>query len=56
MLNVLLFYYMYYVMIVYVVVLEVNGECICVWMGDGGLGLLEILMSKKENDYDDSYF
>lgn len=42
-------------MVVYVVVLEVNGECICVCVGDGGLGLLEIL-SKKENDYDDSYF
>lgn len=25
---------------------------VCEW----GLGLLEILMSKKENDYDDSYF
>lgn len=50
------YYFIIYFMIVYVVVLEVNGECICVWVGDGGLGLLEILMSKKENDYDDSYF
>lgn len=53
MLNVLLFYYICY-------------DCICsgvgskwrVYMcvsGGWGLGLLEIL-SKKENDYDDSYF
>lgn len=41
-------------MIVYVVVLEVNGDCICVL--SGRLGLLGIFMSKKENDYDDSYF
>lgn len=27
---------------------------VCEW--GWGLGLLEILMSKKENDYDDSYF
>lgn len=52
MLNVLLFYYIFY-------------DCICSGVGSkwrvfmcvsGGLGLLEILMSKKENDYDDSYF
>lgn len=54
MLNVLLFYYIFY-------------GCICSGVGSkwrlymcvsggGGLGLLGIFMSKKEKNYDDSYF
>lgn len=43
-------------MIVHAVASEANGECTCVWVGDGGLGLSGIFTSKKENDYDDSYF
>lgn len=45
-----------YPMVVHAVASEANGECTCVWVGDGGLGLSEILTSKKEKNYDDSYF
>lgn len=50
------YYSIIYPMIVHAVASEANGDCTCVWVGGGGLGLSEILTSKKENDYDDSYF